>query len=171
MAGLSIAVIGGGIGGTAAALSLLRAGFDVQVYEQASVLGEVGAGVQISPNASRILHRLGLADALARMGVKPLAWHQRRWQDGRTLLRTPIADAMEATFGAPHYQMHRADVLRSLAGALPPERLHIGHRLTGLVDDGDRVEAQFENGARISADNIANKEIAAVKLLEIFVHY
>jgi salicylate hydroxylase len=82
MAGLSIAVIGGGIGGTAAALSLLRAGFDVQVYEQASVLGEVGAGVQISPNASRILHRLGLADALARMGVKPIAWHQRRWQDG-----------------------------------------------------------------------------------------
>ena len=152
MPSLSIAVIGGGIGGTAAALSLLRAGFDVQVYEQASVLGEVGAGVQISPNASRILHRLGLGDALARMGVKPLAWHQRRWQDGRTLLRTPIADAMEATFGAPHYQMHRADVLRNLAGALPPERLHIGHRLTGLVDDGDRVEAQFENGARISAD-------------------
>ncbi len=152
MACLSIAVIGGGIGGTAAALSLLRAGFDVQVYEQASALGEVGAGVQISPNASRILHRLGLADALARMGVKPIAWHQRRWQDGRTLLRTPIADAMEATFGAPHYQMHRADVLRSLAGALPPERLHIGHRLTGLVDDGDRVVAQFENGARISAD-------------------
>jgi salicylate hydroxylase len=86
------------------------------------------------------------------MGVRPLAWHQRRWQDGRTLLRTPIADAMEATFGAPHYQMHRADVLRSLAGALPPDRLHIGHRLTGLVDHGDRVEAQFENGARISAD-------------------
>jgi salicylate hydroxylase len=152
MADLSIAVIGGGIGGAAAALSLLRAGFDVQVYEQAGELGEVGAGVQISPNASRILHRLGLADALASMGVKPLAWHQRRWQDGRTLLRTPIADAMEATFGAPHYQMHRADVLRSLAGALPPERLHIGHRLTGLLDHGDRVEAQFENGARISAD-------------------
>ena len=120
MACLSIAVIGGGIGGTAAALSLLRAGFDVQVYEQASALGEVGAGVQISPNASRILHRLGLADALARMGVKPIAWHQRRWQDGRTLLRTPIAEPWRPTFGAPHYQMHRADVLRALRRALPP---------------------------------------------------
>jgi salicylate hydroxylase len=152
MADISIAVIGGGIGGTAAALSLLRAGFDVHVYEQARQMGEVGAGVQISPNASRILHRLGLADPLARTGVKPIAWHQRRWQDGRTLLHTPIAEAMEATFGAPHYQMHRVDALRALAGALPPERLHIGHRLTGLVDHGGHVEAQFENGVRIDAD-------------------
>ena len=152
MAGLTIAVIGGGIGGTAAALSLLQTGFDVQVYEQTSELREVGAGIQISPNASRILHRLGLADQLANLGVKPLAWHQRRWQDGQTLVRTPIADAMEAAFGSPHYQMHRADVLRTLAGALPSERLHIGHRLTGFLDHGDRVEAQFQNGARIDVD-------------------
>jgi len=150
--GLSVAIIGGGIGGTAAALSLLRAGLEVHVYEQARELGEVGAGIQISPNASRILNRLGLADQLASMGVKPIAWHHRRWQDGRTLLRTPIAEAMEATFGAPHYQMHRADVVRMLAGALPPERLHIGHRLAGLVDHGDRVEARFEGGAHIEAD-------------------
>src|SRR5262245_2242864 len=113
-----IVIIGGGIGGAAAALSLLRAGFDVQVYEQASELREVGAGIQISPNASRILHRFGLANALASMGGKPLAWHQRRWQNGRTLLRTPLAEAMEATFGAPHYQMHRADLLRALTDAL-----------------------------------------------------
>jgi len=152
MTDLSIAVIGGGIGGTAAALSLLHAGFDVQVYEQAGELREVGAGIQISPNASRILHRLGLGVALAEMGVKPLAWHQRRWQDGRTLLRTPIAAAMEAAFGAPHYQMHRADLLAALAAGLPADRLHVGHRLTGLVDHGDRVEAQFENGRRIDAD-------------------
>jgi salicylate hydroxylase len=99
---ISVAIIGGGIGGLAATLSLLRAGFDVHVYEQARALSEVGAGVQISPNASRILHRLGLAEALAKMGVKPLAWHQRRWDDGRTLLRTAVAEAMEATFGSPH---------------------------------------------------------------------
>ena len=71
----------------AAALSLLQAGFDVHVYERAAAVSEVGAGIQVSPNASRILHRLGLADELARMGVRPLAWHQRRWDDGRTLLR------------------------------------------------------------------------------------
>ena len=72
-------------------------GIDVHVYEQARELREVGAGVQMSPNASRVLHRLGLADALADMGVKPLAWHQRRWQDGRTLLRTPLAETMEGS--------------------------------------------------------------------------
>ena len=83
-----------------------------------------------------------------RTGVRPLAWHQRRWDDGRTLLRTPLAEPLEAAFGFPHYQMHRADLLAALAAALPAERIHLGHRLTGLADRGDRVEAQFANGAR-----------------------
>jgi salicylate hydroxylase len=148
----TIAIVGGGIGGLAAALSLLRAGFDVHVYEQARALGEVGAGIQISPNAARILLRLGLADELERLGVRPTAWHQRRWDDGATLLRTPLAGAVEAAFGAPHYQSHRADLLAMLARALPPERLHVGHRFTAMVDHGDRVEVQFENGARAVAD-------------------
>src|SRR5262245_64193127 len=114
MVGLSVAILGGGIGGIAAALSLHRVGLDVNVFEQARDLREVGAGIQISPNASRILHRFGLAGRLADMGVKPLAYHQRRWDDGRTLLRSPLAEAMEAAFGSPHYQMHRADVLGTL---------------------------------------------------------
>ena len=122
------------------------------MYERAAVLAEVGAGVQISPNASRVLHGLGLADALARTGVKPLAWHQRRWDDGRTLLRTPLADPLEATFGFPHYQMHRADLLAALATAVPAERVHLGHRLVDVVDRGDRVEARFANGATVEAD-------------------
>jgi salicylate hydroxylase len=155
---ISVAIIGGGIGGLAATLSLLRAGFDVHVYEQARALSEVGAGVQISPNASRILHRLGLAEALAKMGVKPLAWHQRRWDDGRTLLRTAVAEAMEATFGSPHYQMHRADVLDSLAGALPAERLHVGHRFTALIDRGDHVDVEFENSSRISVEALVGAD-------------
>jgi salicylate hydroxylase len=67
----SIAIIGAGIGGAAAALNLLRAGFDVQVYEQARTLRAVGAGIQISPNASRIIHYIGLGDALAELGVAP----------------------------------------------------------------------------------------------------
>jgi salicylate hydroxylase len=150
--GGSIAVVGGGIGGLAAALSLLRAGFNVDVYERASRLAEVGAGVQISPNASRVLHGLGLADQLARTGVKPLAWHQRRWDDGRTLLRTPLAEPLEATFGFPHYQMHRADLLGSLASTFPAARVHLDHRLVDVIERGDRVEARFANDARVEAD-------------------
>ena len=148
----SIAVIGGGIGGLTAALSLLQEGFNVRVYEQAREFRELGAGIQISPNASRIFHRLGLADKLAKTGVRPLAWHQRRWDDGRTLLRTPLGETVEAAFGFPHYQSHRADLLRTLIDWFPPERLHSGHRLVGFADRGDRVEASFENGAHISID-------------------
>jgi 2-polyprenyl-6-methoxyphenol hydroxylase-like FAD-dependent oxidoreductase len=126
---VSVGVIGGGIGGLSAALSLLQAGLDVQVYEQAPMLGEVGAGINLSPNASRVLHRLGLAQQLARTGVKPAAWHQRRWDDGRTLLRTPLAGPLEAAFGFPQYQIHRADLLAALADALPQDRVHLDHQL------------------------------------------
>lgn len=153
-----VAVIGGGIGGLGAALSLLRAGFDVHVYEQAHVVREVGAGIQISPNASRVVHALGLGDELARLGVRPLAFHQRRWQDGRTLLKAPLGDTVAAAFGYPYYQSHRADVLSMLMNALPPERLHIGHRLVAFADHGDRVEAEFSNGQSITADALVGAD-------------
>jgi salicylate hydroxylase len=147
-----IAIIGGGIGGAAAALNLLRAGFDVHLYEQSPAFREVGAGINVTPNASRVLYGLGLGEEIARLGVLPLAFHQRRWDDGRTLLRTPLGREVEAHFGFPQYQSHRADLLAMLLAALAPERLHVGHRLTGFADNGDKVEAQFENGARVTAD-------------------
>jgi salicylate hydroxylase len=149
---MSVGVIGGGIGGLAAALSLHRAGFDVHVYEQAHALSEVGAGIQVSPNASRVLHGLGLAQELAKMGVRPLAMHQRRWDDGRTLLRTPLGDTVVEAFGFPHYQMHRADLLATLVRALPAERLHVEQRFTGLAEHGDSVEAWFADGTRVEVD-------------------
>ena len=149
---LQINIIGGGIGGLAAALALLRAGHDVHVYEQAAAIGEIGAGIQISPNAARLLHRLGLADAMARTGVKPLFRHQRRWQDGRTLSRGPLGAEAEARFGAPYYNFHRADLIALLADAVPPERLHVGHRLAALIDHGGRVAAEFAHGARATSD-------------------
>jgi len=110
----SIAIIGGGIGGLSAALSLLEAGLDVHVYERARTISEIGAGIAVSPNATRILYRLGLGPALDSSGVKTLAWHDRRWDDGRTLLRSPLAGVMEAAFGFPLYHMHRADLIDAL---------------------------------------------------------
>ena len=149
---LRIAVVGGGIGGLSAALSLLRAGFDVHVYEQARALGEIGAGIQISPNASRLLHRLGLKAAMDVVGVRPGGVHQRRWDDGRTLQRAPLGPEVEATFGAPYYHFHRADLANLLAAALPPERVHVGHRLVEIEQNGAKVVARFENGAAAEAD-------------------
>jgi len=155
---LSIAIVGGGIGGLSAASSLLRAGVDVHVYERVRTIREVGAGIVVSPNATRILHRLGLAEALEETAVRTQAWHERRWDDGRTLIRTPIAGAMEAAFGFPFYHMHRADLLNTLVRAVPPERLHLGHTLGTLVDLGDHVEAEFENGAHIRADALVGAD-------------
>jgi salicylate hydroxylase len=141
-----------GIGGLAAALQLLKAGLDVQVYEQAPRITEIGAGIQISPNASRLLHRLGLKPAMDAVGVRPLAVHQRRWDDGRTLQRAPVGAEVETTFGAPYYHFHRADLATLLAEALPTERLHVGHKLVDLAQKGERVTARFENGVSVEAD-------------------
>ncbi|OFW97275.1 MAG: monooxygenase [Alphaproteobacteria bacterium RIFCSPHIGHO2_12_FULL_66_14] len=149
---MKIAVIGGGIGGLSAALALLESGFDVQVYEQAARFGEIGAGIQISPNASRLLHRLGLGPAMDQWGVRPLAIHQRRWDDGRTLQHAPLGPEVEARFGAPYYHFHRGDLAALLAEALPKERAHAGHRLVDIEERGERVVARFENGASVEAD-------------------
>jgi salicylate hydroxylase len=149
---LRVAIIGGGIGGLSAALHLLKAGLDVQVYEQASRIGEIGAGIQISPNASRLLIRLGLKPALDKAGVRPRAVHQRRWDDGRTLQRAPVGAEVEATFGAPYYHFHRGDLAELLGNAVPPERVHLGHRLVDLEEMADKVIARFDNSARAEAD-------------------
>jgi salicylate hydroxylase len=149
---MKIAVIGGGIGGLSAALALLKSGFDVQVYEQAPRFGEIGAGIQISPNASRLLHRLGLEPAMDQWGVRPLAIHQKRWDDGRTLQHAPLGPEVEARFGAPYYHFHRGDLAALLAEALPKERAHAGHRLVDIEERGERVVARFENGASVEAD-------------------
>lgn len=147
---MKIAIIGGGIGGLSAALHLLKAGLDVHVYEQSPRIGEIGAGIQISPNASRLLIRLGLKPALDRAGVRPLAVHQRRWDDGRTLLFTPIAAAPDEP--PRFYTAHRHDLLMMLSNKVPRERLHLGHKLTGFIDHGDRVEMQFAGKPAVTAD-------------------
>jgi salicylate hydroxylase len=149
---LRIGVIGAGIGGLTAALSLRQAGFAVDAYEQAPALTHIGGGINMAPNAARVLHRLGLAAGLAREGVRPLSTHQRRWQEGRSLQRAPLNPLCEQLYGAPHITIHRADLVAVIAAGLPPEHLHLGHRLEGLTDFGDRVEARFDNGARVSVD-------------------
>ncbi|HXP04337.1 MAG TPA: FAD-dependent monooxygenase [Stellaceae bacterium] len=147
-----IAVIGGGLGGLAATLSLYRAGFPVDVYEQAPELNEVGGGINMGPNAARILYRLSLGDALDRDAVRPLSAHVRRWDDGRTLQKAPLNPACDELYGAPHLTVHRADLQRIIASGLPQECIHLGHRLVRFEDKGDAVEVRFANGNRIEAD-------------------
>ena len=153
-------VVGAGIGGLTAALALRAAGCEVAVYEQADALREVGAGIQLAPNATRLLHRLGLAEPLARVGVRPEAIEHKRWQDGRILLRQPLGEMCEETFGAPYYHLYRPDLLGVLADALSPGIVRLGHRCVALAQDAHAVTLTFDNGvsaraaAVIGADGI-----------------
>jgi len=152
---LTVAVIGGGIGGAAAALALLQRGFDVHVYEQTRAIREVGAGIVLTPNVTRLLQQLGLGPDLEKRGIALAAWRQRRWDDGRTLLCTPLdTSGRVPTF----YTVHRADLLSMLTGRLRPERVHIDHRLAGLTDRGERVDMEFANGATASADIVVGAD-------------
>src|SRR5215213_5959914 len=116
---MHVAIAGGGLGGLAAALFLARAGVrDVTVFEQQRSLGEIGAGIQVAPNAVRLLQRLGVGDALADVAVPfEVAWEFRRWQDGRVLFSQEFGEEGERRFGAPYLAIHRADLLQVLADA------------------------------------------------------
>jgi salicylate hydroxylase len=135
---MRVGIAGGGLGGLSAALFLLRAGVDeVRVFEQQGALSEIGAGIQVAPNAVRLLHRLGLREALAAVSVAfEDAWEFRRWQDGRVLFSQTYGAEGEARFGAPYIAVHRADLLGVLASAVPDGVVSLGARVTGV--DGSR---------------------------------
>ncbi|HEV2301756.1 MAG TPA: FAD-dependent monooxygenase [Stellaceae bacterium] len=147
-----VAVVGAGIGGLTAALSLYRAGLAVEVYEQAPELTTIGGGINMGANAVRVLYRLGLAEGMEREGVLPAEHHTRRWDDGRTLQRSPVNPRCVELYGAPHVTIHRADLLSVIAAGFPPGRVHLGHRLLRFEDKGEAIEAWFENGAHVAAD-------------------
>jgi len=154
---MRIAIVGGGLGGLAAALFLRRAGLDAVVYEQAPELREAGAGVVVSPNMVRALDRLGLAHELNAFAVRlEAAWEFRRWQDGRVLFVQPMGEQCERLYGVPCYVAHRADLLRWLVQALPAERLRTGQRCIAVAPHDDAVALTFErrDGAtcRVVAD-------------------
>jgi len=138
---LRIAIVGGGLGGLAAALFLRQVGLDAVVYEQAPELREAGAGVVVSPNMVRALDGLGLAHELNTFAVRlEAAWEFRRWQDGRVLFVQPMGEQCERLYGVPCYVAHRADLLQLLRRALPARLLHLDSRCTALHPHGDAVE-------------------------------
>lgn len=158
-----VVVAGGGIGGLAAALCLARAGVETVLLEQAPAFAEVGAGVQLTPNASRILHRLGLGRRLAACASQPTGIEYRHWRTGQRVARW-VFDGRWAAAGAPYYQLHRADLLRVLASAVaraPGVALRLGARVVGFSANGGGVRVVLAGGsepvagaALIGADGI-----------------
>jgi salicylate hydroxylase len=148
---LQAVVVGGGIGGIAAAVALTQAGIDVQVHEQARQLTEVGAGVSLAPNGLLMLERLGVGDGIRRLGVRYAA-SQLRLPDGRPVPHEPYQFAV----AGQNIGIHRADLLALLAGQLPPGTVRTGHRCTDFrqEDAGDNGSATvvFADGSTASAD-------------------
>jgi salicylate hydroxylase len=144
-----ILIIGGGIGGLATALALLRRGLDVVVYEQAPVLREVGAGVQIGSNGTRVLFALGLEQALRRSQVLPPRRQLRHWRTGETWNWFNLGQAQVERFGTPHILMHRNDlhgVLAAAVRALKADAIKLGMKCLGVSQSADEVTAQFATG-------------------------
>ena len=144
---LRAVIVGGGLGGMAAAVALAQAGIDVQVHEQAQQLAEVGAGVSLAPNGLRMLERLGAGEEVRRAGVR-YASAQLRLPDGRAVRHEPYQFAM----AGQNIGIHRADLLGLLAGQLSPGTVRTGHRCTGFSQDDGSATVCFADGSTATAD-------------------
>ena len=143
---LRVAIVGGGIGGVAAATAFLQRGMEVRLFEQATALAEVGAGVAIQPNGARMLERLGLDHELARFGARWVDPQFRR-QDG-----SYAASLWPPELRIEFYGLHRADLLAMFVGRLPPEVVCTGHRCVAFEQDEAQATLTFANGASAAAD-------------------
>jgi salicylate hydroxylase len=151
----TIVIIGGGIGGLFAANALIAEGLRVSVYEQAPAVGEVGAGVYVTPNAARHLERVGLGSAVERWGARVGPGSAYFRHDGMPIAPVQVTDAAgwNACFG-----MHRADYVDLLAANLPGGIVRTGHRAVGFEQDGDSARVTFANGSTAEADVVVGAD-------------
>ena len=149
---LTVGVVGAGIGGLTTALAVRRAGHEVVCFERAQELNEVGAGIQIGPNASRLLHRLGLAEPLAAVAVQPTRLQFRRWSPGAVIKEIVAGPDVAHLYGAPYYTLHRADLHRILTEAQPPGTIRLDATCVGADQHNTGVELRFADGTQHRAD-------------------
>lgn len=146
-----ILVVGAGIGGLTSALALARQGFDVEIFEQSPVLTDLGAGLQISPNASRILHELGLQAYLEDAGFQPEAMQVRHWRRGSVLSQAPLGKSTLQRWGAAYYHVHRGDLQQMLLAAVRGHariRLHLGTACEAVDQDADQINLTLATSER-----------------------
>lgn len=152
---LHVLVAGAGIGGLTAALALLRRGIDVDVYEQAAELREVGAGVQISTNGSRVLHALGVGEDVARLSCEASGKEIRLWSTGQTWKLFDLGAESVARYGFPYFTVYRPDLLAALAEGVrreKPDAIRLGAKVAGFAQEGGRVALRLEDGRTAEGD-------------------
>ena len=152
-AGCRIAIVGGGLAGLAAAHALRTVGIKAEVFEQAPALGEIGAAVNVSPQAVKALQAIGVGDRLAAVGNRSPGIYTRNMQTGEFLELNDRFKAAEK-YGAPYYTFHRADLLDALASDLDRSAVHLDHRLTEIDESRDRIGLTFANGNKVEAEYV-----------------
>ncbi len=154
---LRIAIIGAGIAGLVAARALQQFGHRPVVYEQAAALGEVGAGLTVTPNATHVLNAIGLGDVLPRIGLRPDRGGVKHWQTGELMVEISRGNEMLERYGAAYYQLHRADLhaeLAALVAAADRAAIRTGHSFADLAQHADGVTLYFADGSRAEADAV-----------------
>jgi len=151
---LDVAIIGAGMGGLTAAVTLARLGANVNVYEQASTFSRIGSGIQMSPNAMKVLRLLGLEERVRDIAFRPEHQLSRDWDTGHVNLDYPFGDAVERRYGAPYLLMHRGDLHALLTSLVPDELLHRNHRLVELNQHSGKVHLTFQNGSSVECDAV-----------------
>ncbi len=156
MAGKSprIAVIGAGIGGLAVAACLRKAGIETTIYEQAPAFARIGAGIQMSPNAMRVLTGIGVGDKIRAAAFRPPYWRNRISDTGELTNEHPLGGAAEERYGVPYLLMHRGDLHSALHGAVPDETIRYSHKIVGIDQGSAGVTMRFEGGATVTADAV-----------------
>ncbi len=149
---LKVVVIGGGIGGLTAATALMARGIAAEIYEQTDELTPVGAGIQMTPNAVKVLRALGLERGLRETGFFPEATVGHDWRSGKVVFRTPLAGECERLYGAPYVQIHRADLQRTLCEKLPAGTVRLGKRCVAVRSERSSAIARFADGSEAEGD-------------------
>jgi 6-hydroxynicotinate 3-monooxygenase len=163
-----IAVVGGGLGGTTAAILLQQSGFNAVVYEAAAKLERIGAGIHLHPNVTSVMQVIGVDQEMFRIGLSPKTWKSREWDTGTVLYEPDMAE-WERDFGIPHLIMHRGDMQAVLTAALTPGSLSFGKRLVDLKEKGSSVELVFADGSREEADIVIGADGVNSKVREILL--
>ncbi|KQT55214.1 MULTISPECIES: FAD-dependent monooxygenase [unclassified Aureimonas] len=164
-----IAIVGAGLGGACAASLIQKAGFQVDVFEQAPEFSRLGAGIHMGPNVMKIFRRMGIEQAVADLGSKPDFWMSRDGETGEYLSRIPLGDFAVREYGAPYVTIHRGDLHALQIAALDPGTLHFDKRLTAIEDDGAGVDLSFADGTRHRADIVIGADGINSRLREVLL--
>lgn len=154
-------IAGAGIAGLTAALALLRSGFDIDVYEQAGELGNVGAGIQISPNGTRVLHALGVGEELRLLASEPEGKEVRLWNTGQSWKLFDLGSESLEKYGFPYLTTYRPDLHKVLADAVrreKPDAIHLDAKCIGLTQTDDGVSMLLANGHRVGGDALVGAD-------------